>query len=164
MKDIAIETKKLVERNFDTQGSRTGEPWKDLSEETKKQRAKKGKWPGKILQVRGDLVRSFTTESGNGIATVGTNLKYARIHQLGGTIQIRKTLITRLRTAGNGSLIRQAGYPNLSVFAKRKHKRFKEYSSEVDYTINIPARPFMELAPGDDVVLRNKLIDYLLGK
>ncbi|MFL3315163.1 phage virion morphogenesis protein, partial [Enterobacter asburiae] len=43
---------------------------------------------GKILQKSGRLAASITQYSTNDDATVGTNVKYARIHQEGGEISI----------------------------------------------------------------------------
>jgi phage virion morphogenesis protein len=79
-----------VEQNFEQEGAdyRYLQPhWVDLAPSTKKRRAAQGKWPGRILQVSGRLASSITGDSGNGFATVGTNLEYAAIHQFGGTIR-----------------------------------------------------------------------------
>lgn len=63
----------------------TGEPWPDLAESTKKQRTKKGKWPGKKLQVSaGGLAPSIHSEYGSDFAAAGTNKIYGAIHQFGG--------------------------------------------------------------------------------
>ena len=62
----------------------TAEKWTELSEITKKQRTKKRKYPGQILQVSGLLASSITTYYDNETAIIGSNLDYAAIHQLGG--------------------------------------------------------------------------------
>jgi len=51
---------------------------------TIKIRTKKGYWPGKILQMRGELAASITSEYSENSAIVGTNKTYAAIHQFGG--------------------------------------------------------------------------------
>lgn len=82
MRNIAGIMMDSVEENFAQQGR---PKWKDLSEVTKKQRRKEGKWPGMILQKsQGGLAQSITSEYGDDYAIVGTNKKYAAIHQLGG--------------------------------------------------------------------------------
>jgi phage gpG-like protein len=53
-------------------------------ESTKASRAAKGKWPGKMLQVSGQLASSITTAHTNNTAQVGTSVIYAAIHQFGG--------------------------------------------------------------------------------
>lgn len=113
--------------------------WQDLAKSTQRQRAKKGHWPGRKLQVSGQLISSVQTDAGNDYAAISTNKVYAAIQHLGGKIQ--RTGVVRLRTAANGSLKRQENHPNLAVFASKRHKRAVERA--VSYTIEIPARPFM---------------------
>jgi phage virion morphogenesis protein len=82
MRNIAGIMMDSVEENFAQQGR---PKWKDLSEVTKKLRRKEGKWPGMILQKsQGGLVDSISSEYGDDYAIVGTNKKYAAIHQFGG--------------------------------------------------------------------------------
>ncbi len=70
-----------VEENF----AREGRPkWPGLAESTKKQRARKGHWPGKILQMSGQLASSVMPRFDRSSATVGTNKSYAAIQQFGG--------------------------------------------------------------------------------
>jgi phage virion morphogenesis protein len=71
-----------VEENFEKEGQ---PKWTPLAKSTKKQRARKGHWPGKILQVSpGGLAQSISRESDSHSARVGTNKIYAAIQQLGG--------------------------------------------------------------------------------
>ncbi|MCL2689053.1 MAG: phage virion morphogenesis protein [Chitinispirillia bacterium] len=82
-----------VEENF-KQGGRfsTAESWwggnnrwQDLAESTKAAREKKGKWPGKILDMsQGGLAASISKQiQGNKVA-IGSNKEYSGIHQHGG--------------------------------------------------------------------------------
>jgi phage virion morphogenesis protein len=61
----------------------TGQPWEALADATVRQRSRAGHWPGKILQVSGQLVASFTPDHGPDFALVGTNKEYAVFHQEG---------------------------------------------------------------------------------
>jgi phage virion morphogenesis protein len=70
-----------TEENFEMEGRPR---WPDLAESTKKARAKKGKYPGKTLQVKGQLAASISPKVTESSALVGTNKKYAAIHQFGG--------------------------------------------------------------------------------
>ncbi|MBF0309471.1 MAG: phage virion morphogenesis protein [Magnetococcales bacterium] len=77
-----------VEENFEQEGR---PPWpqnekngKKLADSTIAQREKKGHWPGKVLQVSGQLAASVTASYGPFAAIVGTNKIYAAIHQFGG--------------------------------------------------------------------------------
>lgn len=65
-----------VERNFEDGGRPAWEPSARVLEDG-----------GQTLTDTGRLRRSITAEAGNGWAAVGTNVLYARIHQLGGTIR-----------------------------------------------------------------------------
>jgi phage virion morphogenesis protein len=84
MRDIAEIMLDDVEENFSTQRAPDKRPWKPLAESTIQQREKKGYWPGKILQMRGELAASIQAESGTDFAMVSTNKRYAAIHQFGG--------------------------------------------------------------------------------
>lgn len=82
MKNIAGIFASSTEDNFREEGR--PEKWTDLAGATKKKRAKKRKWPGQILQVEGKLATSVNTQYDDNSAVIGSNLDYARIHQLGG--------------------------------------------------------------------------------
>lgn len=58
-----------------------GTPWKSSKRVEAAKRAKKRR---KTLVATGDLRRSIATQAWSDYAAVGTNLVYARIHQLGG--------------------------------------------------------------------------------
>lgn len=82
MKNIAGIFAYSTEENFKEEGR--PDKWVDLSETTKKQRQKIGKYPGQIMQVSGQLASSVSTAYDNDSAVIGSNLAYAAIHQLGG--------------------------------------------------------------------------------
>ncbi len=82
MKNIAGIFAYSTEENFKEEGR--PDKWVDLAESTKKQRTKKRKWPGQILQVEGQLATSINTEYDDNSAVIGSNKDYAAIHQLGG--------------------------------------------------------------------------------
>lgn len=81
MKNIAGIMATATEDNFKDEGR--PDKWVDLSETTKKQRQKIGKYPGQILQVSGQLASSVSTAYDNNSAVIGSNLAYAAIQQLG---------------------------------------------------------------------------------
>ncbi|MEI8128543.1 MAG: phage virion morphogenesis protein [bacterium] len=81
MKNIAGSMADAVEENFKQEGR---PEWAKLKDSTIKVRTQKGYWPGKILQMRGELAASITTAYDESSAIVGSNKEYARIHQLGG--------------------------------------------------------------------------------
>ena len=82
MKNIAGIMADAVEENFEQEGR--PDKWQELAESTIKHRKKTKHWPGKILQVEGQLATSVTTQYDNESAVIGSNLAYAAIHHLGG--------------------------------------------------------------------------------
>src|SRR5574344_409901 len=82
MKNIAGIMADAVEENFEQEGR--PDKWQELAESTIKHRKKTRHWPGRILQVEGQLATSITTQYDNESAVIGSNLAYAAIHQLGG--------------------------------------------------------------------------------
>lgn len=90
MKNIAGIFASSTEDNFKDGGR--PDKWTDLADVTKKQRKKKGHWPGQILQVTGQLASSINTRYDNDSAVVGSNLDYAAIHQLGGQTGRKKSV------------------------------------------------------------------------
>lgn len=82
MKNIAGIMADATEQNFENEGR--PDKWQELAKRTIKQRTKTKHYPGKILQVEGRLALSVTTQYDNDSVVIGSNLAYARIHQLGG--------------------------------------------------------------------------------
>ena len=82
MKNIAGVFADSTEDNFAEEGR--PDKWTELSQVTKDLRKETGNWPGQILQVSGQLASSITTYYDDDSAIIGSNLKYAAIHQLGG--------------------------------------------------------------------------------
>src|SRR5574344_2055867 len=82
MKNIAGIMADSAEQNFANEGR--PDKWQELAKSTIKRRTKTGHYPGKILQVEGQLASSITTYYDNESAVIGSNLAYAAIHQLGG--------------------------------------------------------------------------------
>jgi len=83
MVSIKQELLAQTEANFESQGRPA---WPALAASTIKQREKRKKWPGQILQVSGTLARSIMTESNerSAMVGVGSEVRHAAIHQFGG--------------------------------------------------------------------------------
>jgi len=58
-------------------------PWKRLKDSTRRARARKGHWPGLILQAEGKLASSVSTSFSRNTARVGSNSVYATTHEFG---------------------------------------------------------------------------------
>ncbi|MDN3578704.1 phage virion morphogenesis protein [Chitinimonas viridis] len=147
-----------VEQNF-AQGGRPA--WQGLSAKTLKRRP--DRVGGKVLTDSARLRNSITAQSDRDTAMVGTNVKYAAIHQFGGTINhAARSGWVRHRTDAKGNLLRQGKNGRLLVFAKDSHKRVKvtRYTSE-GWQVKMPARPFLVLTEVDASEMEATVSEYL---
>jgi phage virion morphogenesis protein len=147
IKDVMLDA---VEQNFEEEGR---PKWVDLAPSTKAARARKGKWPGPILQVSGRLASSIVGDSDKDSATVGSNLEYAAIQQFGGTI------VQHAHTRWVNFHIDKEGR---SRFAKRSKANFAQAVTFGQRSITIPARPFLDLTDSDLEEMLIVLGEYLV--
>lgn len=73
----------IIDDNFDTEGSASGEKWQELSEKYNKRKIKLYGVGKKILEASGDLRKSFTSKIDKTSLTIGTTKEYAAIHNFG---------------------------------------------------------------------------------
>lgn len=131
MKNIAGIMADAVEENFAQQGR---PKWAGLKNPGPRRSG------GKILQDSGRLASSITPSSDNDSAVVGTNIKYAAIHQFGG--QTRAHLIkpkNKKALAFGGKVVKQVNHPGSKI----------------------PARPFLQLTDSDCNEIEQTAEDYL---
>jgi len=158
---ISEQMRSVVLKNFREQRAGTGgAPWQPLSRATLAQRRRKG-YTGLTLQRTGALKRSVFSRYGDNYAEVGTNLRYAAVHQYGGSINKAARSSTRAQKRVTGedaeknSMLRKGrfkkGTTNNRGFTFREH------------TITIPARPFLKLGESDVADMKDKIIRNLLG-
>lgn len=74
--EIVVES---IQRNFEEQRAPDGAPWKPLTLETLKRK----RHPDRILYETGTLFRSIHPEPHSRSVSVGTNIIYGAVHQLG---------------------------------------------------------------------------------
>lgn len=108
---------------------------------------------GLTLNKSARLLRSIAHRADNTGAEWGSNVIYARIHQLGGKIQRNAFSSTlRLRTGKGGALLRQKDHAHLAVFAKKSHKQAVTKRFTVGaHVITMPARPYLGVNDADGV-------------
>ena len=149
MRAISGIMRQAVEENFEQQGR---PKWLDIAASTKKQRERKGYWPGKILQRRGELAASITAKYDNNTAIVGTNKVYAAIHQFGGDIthQARQRKMFFRKKEGR------------TRFTRESKAQFGMKAMGKAYTTHIPARPFLKLTDGDYDKIKRKIESYIV--
>ena len=145
-----------IEKNFETEGARTGKRWEDLKESTKKARSKKKHWPGKILQDSGVAALSIIPKATNEEAAWGTNLKYMKTHVLGLTINYpaRSQVVNFRRiTRGKG----KGG----ARFSKAKKATFAQKVLRGSYSVTFPVRNPFQFAD-EDFTEMNRVLTELL--
>lgn len=91
MRVAAQYLKFVVDENFETEGTFTGEKWKEWSDKYKKQRMKQSRGQGKILTLEGSLRKDIRSKYDNTTASVIANKEYAAVHNFGLKRKISKT-------------------------------------------------------------------------
>lgn len=141
-----------TQRRFKDQVKPNGEKWKELDERYAR-RKKRNK--DKVLTLRGYL-RSYIHYQIPDAQTVevGSNQKYAAIHQLGGTIDMPARQATARYRSVAGKVL----------FAGKKHKRATERAVTIPvHFVKIPARPFLGLSAEDDREISRIIREWLAG-
>ena len=144
---------KSTQRRFSTQTAPDGTSWEKL----KARYASRKKYnQDKILTLRGYLRRSIRYQvTGATSVEVGTNNKYAAIHQFGGTIdQNAQSRRVRFRSVAGQVL-----------FAGKRHKRVTErWVSRGAYQVKITARPFIGVSSDDETEIKDIVMDWVSGQ
>ncbi len=93
--------------------------------------------------------------TGDAKVEVGSNTKYAAIHQLGGTIEIPARQV----------MVRYRSLAGRVLFADKKHKRATERQVTIPaHQVSIPARPFLGISSADDREIRGIVLDWVVGR
>lgn len=139
-----------------------GEPWKPLAKATEEWKKRKGyKKPYHILNVTGSLMGNWqAVPLRYGVVLWGTNVKYAALHQYGGTITIGPHTVrehkvkphwikrhkvrehTRTAKSGKVSTIKEHWVKRHKV-GKNDGYAVKEHKVKGSGKRTIPARPFL---------------------
>lgn len=101
MQTIGEETLEMVQRGFQKSIDPYGRPWKPsmTSNRSREMGAPRMKGPGEILRETNRLMSSIRYRASSRNFTVGTNVKYAAIHQYGGGIT-RAAVVNRHQRSG----------------------------------------------------------------
>nr|AUG44388.1 phage morphogeneis protein [uncultured bacterium] len=145
-------------RSTDANFAAQGRPqWRDLAPSTKRSRARKGTWPGMILQVSAaglaSSVHSFATSTSAG---VGTNKIYAAIQQLGGKVR---------QAARSQKLYFSQDKDGIvgNRFVKKSRSNFSQETSIGAREIVIRARPFLQLVPAEVAKIEAAAMRFMIG-
>ena len=143
-----------TQKRFKSQTAPDGTAWAPLQPRYAR-RKKYAK--DKVLTLRGYLRSGIRYQvTGAAEVEVGSNTKYAAIHQLGGSIdQNAQSRKMRYRSVAGRVL-----------FAGRKHKRgvTERWVTRGAYQVNIPARPFLGISTADDAEIRRIILDWVVER
>lgn len=143
-----------TQKRFKSQTAPDGTAWAPLQPRYAR-RKKYAK--DKILTLRGYLRGGIHYQvTGAAEVEVGSNTKYAAIHQLGGSID-------------QNAQSRKVRYRSVSgrvLFAGKKHKRgvTERWVTRGAYQVNIPARPFLGISTEDDKEIRSIILDWVVER
>lgn len=137
-----------AQRNIETETAPDGSKWPPLSPRTANQRVgRRGARRGydHMLRVTNRLYASISYVATDRSMEWGSNVEYARVHQLGGVIQMParqgKVTLKSIRRKGGG--IR-------SRFARAGTKGSETRDVEIRaHQVRIPARPYLGISPFD---------------
>lgn len=133
MNDIAQSQLLSVRRTFREQGSPAGS-WPALSPNTIRRNPKKYGPGHKLLIDKGRLINSITPFAARGIARLGTNLVYARVHQ-DGSADLRGAAIgPQARIAGRSVKVGRHSYKRL----REIHYKTRSVEGKDGKTYNVP--------------------------
>jgi len=139
-------------RRFQTQAGPDGKPWAPLSKATLRRRGPNAR----ALQASGRLRLSVTFLSSARSVEVGSNLIYAALMQLGGTIEqpARSMPVFRRQKDVAGGRSR---------FVKESQSDFKTYHEVGAHAITVPGRPYIGIGPADERAIARLAHDYMMG-
>lgn len=147
MRDIAALIKASVQENF-IQGGRP-DAWPES------QRVRKS--GGQTLVKGSRLLKSIKDYADSTSAVVGTNVKYAAIHQFGGEIKHaarsqKAYFKTNTRTGEVGNR-----------FVKKSKSNFSQWVTIGDHSTTMPARPFLMIQDADQRAIVKIIQRHLQG-
>ena len=142
-----------VIKNFEAEGRPT--PWK----KSKRAENKGGRTLTKSSRLMKSIIKPDAVKPTAISVSIGTNVKYARIHQLGGPVKhpARERVIHFASKDG-----RNRNSPNLFSKANQKAKFAMKVAGKA-YTITMPKREFLMVQPEDWKEIEAALTDYLLN-
>ena len=139
------------DQRFATQTSPDGKQWQALSPAYQR-RKKKNK--DKILQLDGYLKNTLVYQVNGADLLFGSNRVYAAIQHFGGTIDVaarsQQAYFKQERSGAIGNR-----------FVPRRKSNFAQWVTIGNYSIQIPARPWLGTSDADNDELANIALDYI---
>lgn len=139
-----------IDSRFATESDADGNKWAPLSEKYRRAKAKAG-GINKILQFRGRL-RKIRYQVYRDRVEIGSNLPYAKIHEMGGTIrQYARSRQVEFKVNKSGR----------SRFAKKGKGNFSQPVTYGESTRKISQRSFLRPSASDELRIGQIIVDRL---
>lgn len=143
LQDMGEKLLELHQQRFTEQKSPDGTPWQSLSARYQKRKRKNA---DKILTRDGHLRNTLRWQVNANQLLFGTDRDYGAIHQFGGTIQIKsRPQQAYYRTKRNSDGKTEVG----NQFVSKKKSNFSRWHTLPNYSITIPARPWLGISATD---------------
>lgn len=141
-----------TEARFKSQTGPDGRSWAPL----KPRYARRKKYhQDKILTLRGYLRSGIHYQVVDDTVEIGSNLKYAAIHQVGGEIE----------QPARAATVRYRSVAGRVIFAGRKHKKATERAVTIPaHVVRMPARPYLGISAADDKEIREIILDWVVER
>ena len=138
------------QKRFKTQTAPDGTAWQPLQPRYAR-RKKYAK--DKILTLRGYLRSGIHYQvTDDAEVQVGSNTKYAAIHQFGGAIE----------KPARQAIVRYRSEAGRVLFAGKKHQGATERQVTIPaHQVNMPARPYLGISAADDAEIRAIILDWV---
>lgn len=150
LKEIGGALRSATVDRFTRETEPNGAKWKPLSPRTVKR-----KKSSKILVKNEVLRKSINAQVSGFVLEVGTPVRYAAIHQFGGSIDRAARTQTIYQSAAG---VRSGDFKRMR-FAKAKRATFAREVNVGAHKIIIPARPFLDISLTYDRPLVTEIID-----
>ena len=139
-----------TQKRFKSQTAPDGTAWAPLQPRYAR-RKKYAK--DKILTLRGYLRGGIHYQvTGDAEVQVGSNSKYAAIHQFGGAIE----------KPARQATVRYRSEAGRVLFAGKKHQGATERQVTIPaHQVNMPARPYLGISAADDAEIRAIILDWV---
>lgn len=133
--------------NFDMERDPDGIPWARLRLKTIQRREDKRLTPIRILRARGRLAGTLNLIASDEEVRIGSPMRYAAIHQLGGEIKMpeRTGMVHQHYDAKTDTLDQK--------FRKKSRANFSREVKIKAHTINMPKRSYLSVSTEDEVTI-----------
>jgi phage virion morphogenesis protein len=169
LQDVALALVTSTQQRFEAETSPSGTRWPRHAKSTLAGMPAARRADPKLLRDRNRLYSSISFEINGNTVLVGTNVKYGRIHQFGGTVKIperQQTATFRQAKVGAATKADGTRVGSRWRFAKARSKAKSNVTRTFivpEHTVTVPARPYLGFDARDRETILAIVEDHLLA-